>query len=294
MDDAGSHPVDALLQAGWREHGDLTLDVAERLAASLHLVQTPTHCAPFVRLLTHVYGEHLGLWDRGVELLGALRDSSVAADVAAARSIDVSIATLRYSAGEAAAVDALSAQDRISALAAASSALIARDDLTRAIAAYEQALRSAEDEATPGVLAMRGLAAGGNNLAVALEGKRDRSAAESRAMLVAAEAGLEYWKRVGTWLEEERAEYRLARSQLQAGEAMAATRSAQRCLSVCQGNDAPPFERFFAHAILALARRASGDATAFEAQRRLAAECVEQVAEGERKWFESDLAELAG
>ena len=66
--------------------------------------------------------------------------------------------------------------------------------------------------------AIRALAVGGNNLAAALEAKTDRDPTETRGMIDAAEGGLKYWKQAGTWLEEERAEYRLARSLLQAGE----------------------------------------------------------------------------
>ena len=107
---------------------------------------------------------------------------------------------------------------------------------------------------------MRILAAGGNNLAVALEAKVDRSPSETHAMLAAAEAALTYWKQAGTWLEEERAQYRLARSRLQAGEPAAAVQSAECCVAVCERNGAPPFERFFAHSVLACARRAGSSA----------------------------------
>jgi hypothetical protein len=111
-------------------------------------------------------------------------------------------------------------------------------------------------------------------------------------MLMAAEGGLRYWKQAGTWLEEERAEYRLARSRLQAGETAAAVQSAERCVRVCKRNGAPPFELFFAHAVLAFAQRAAGDGEAFEAQRREALAQLAQVPEGERKWCESDRQEL--
>ena len=62
-------------------------------------------------------------------------------------------------------------------------------------------------------------------------------------MIVAAEAALRYWKQAGTWLEEERAEYRLAKSLLIAGRAVDAVASARRCLAVCERHEAPAFER---------------------------------------------------
>ena len=111
-------------------------------------------------------------------------------------------------------------------------------------------------------------------------------------MLTAAEGALTHWTRAGTWLEEERAFYRLARSRIAAGHADAAVESAQRCVEVCASNDAPAFERFFGHAVLALALRAAGKTDEFRAQRNLAQGFYEQVPADEKSWCESDLAEL--
>ena len=61
-------------------------------------------------------------------------------------------------------------------------------------------------------------AVAGNNLAATLEEKPDRDAFETEGMLTAAQGGLHHWKLAGGWMEEERAEYRLARSLLQAGD----------------------------------------------------------------------------
>ena len=113
-------------------------------------------------------------------------------------------------------------------------------------------------------------------------------------MLSAAEAALLYWKQVGTWLEEERAEYRLSRSRLQAGDASAATRSAARCVAVCDRNDAPPFEQFFAHSVLACAHRAAGDGASFDAHRQAALRHLSQTTDGERPWCENERKELEG
>ena len=146
----------------------------------------------------------------------------------------------------------------------------------------------------PGSPAIRALAVGGNNLAAALEAKKDRDAAETEGMLVAANGGLTYWKQAGTWLEEERAEYRLTRSLLQAGRAADAIESARRCIDVCVRNDAPAIETFFGCVVLALAQRANGDAAAFAASRQQALALLERVPEDEKQWCQSDLADLGG
>ena len=111
-------------------------------------------------------------------------------------------------------------------------------------------------------------------------------------MVAAAEGGLKYWKQAGTWLEEERAEYRLTRSLLQAGEPKPAAESARRCIAVCAANDAPAFEQFFGHAVLALALRAAGDVEGFRASRAQALRLFALVAPDEQSWCKADLAEL--
>jgi tetratricopeptide (TPR) repeat protein len=284
--------LDAFLEAAWSDHGDRPQEVADRLAASLHLVQSPEQVPPFVRLLTHVFGEHLGQWQRGVALLESLR-SSPALD-ASAGPIARAAATLRYAGGDAKAVQPLCAEDRVFALANASSTFTARNELGQAISAYTEALRTAQAGLPAVSEAIRALAVGGNNLAAALEEKAERNALETESMISAAEAGLKYWKQAGTWLEEERAEYQLTRSLLRAGQPLPAVQSAQRCVEVCKRNDAPPFEQFFGHAVLALAARAAGDTGSFNTHRARALSHYAQVPQDDRKWCERELKELGG
>jgi hypothetical protein len=286
--------VDAFLKTAWADHGDRPQDVAERLSDSIGMIQAPEEFAPYVRLVTHVYGEHLGQWHVAVQLLDRLRSlPAFDASPAVATTIDQAVATMRFAAGEATALDALPLEARVSALATASSALAARDELLPAIAALERALQLAEAGLPNGSPAARALAVAGNNMAAVLEGKTERDAMQTAAMLAAAEAGLKYWKLAGTWLEEERAEYRLARSQLQAGKARDAVASAQRCIAVCRRNGAPAFELFFGFAVLALAQRSAGDREASDANRAEAMRQLERVTSEERQWCGAELAELS-
>jgi hypothetical protein len=143
-----------------------------------------------------------------------------------------------------------------------------------------------------GAPALRALAIGGDNRAATLEEKPDRSAAETAGMVTAARAGLTYWKLAGGWLEEERAEYRLVRSLLQAGDAHAAVEAARRCVEVCERNDAPAFERFFGYAALAMALGAAGDTTAATA-RATALDLHSQLPAADQRWCAADLAQLS-
>ncbi len=285
--------LDAFLKTAWDDHGDAPQDVADQLVAASKEVQTSGQVAPFVRLLVHVYGEHLGQWQQGVGLLASLRQQlACVPDAAATDALQKAVATLRYASGDATALEGLERPLRASALATAASAFAGRSEMARAIAAFTEALRTAELGLPEGSPSVRDLAVASNNLATTLEEKANRQPSETTAMLLAAHAALKYWKLAGTWLEEERAEYRLARSLLQAGQADAAVEPAQRCVDVCSRNGAPAFELFFGYAVLGIAQRASGQTDAFLHSQTEALAQWQHVPEADREWCQSDLDEL--
>jgi hypothetical protein len=284
---------DEFLKAAWADHGDRPEEVAERLPGAVALMTAPANVPSFASLTTHVLGEHLGQWQRGIDLLETVRSSPmVEAGSTGDASLKRNIAALGFAGGDAAVLESLSSEDRACALAVAASAFAGRNEFKRAIAAYSDAIGVARQGLPEKSPALRALAIGGNNLAAALEGKNDRDAVETEGMIAAAEGGLEYWKQAGTWLETERAEYRLARSQLQAGKAQAAVESAKRCVQVCEANNAPAFEKFFGFAVLAMAQRAADDKQSFTESRERALRELEQVPQDEKQWCDSDLKEI--
>ena len=66
----------------------------------------------------------------------------------------------------------------------------------------------------------------------------------------------------------------------------------QECVDVCTAHDAPPFERFFGHAVLAVALRGAGRPEAAARAKAQALAEYEQVPEAERTWCATELAEL--
>ena len=283
---------DAFLEAAWAEHAEHPAEVADRIAASLDLVTQSERVEPFVRLLAHVYGEHLGAYDAAVALLETLASRELCAPSAAARAIPVRIAALRHAAGSAEALAGLSPDESVTALALAAAMLAGRHDHARAIELYRHAVQRSARVLPKASPVARALAVAGNNLACALEEHPQRSAEQTAGMVMAAECALAFWKIAGTWLEEERAEYRLARSLLAAGRADAAVRAAQRCIDVCEVNDAPVMERFFGHVALALAHAAGSDGESFETACAKALALHETISHDERAWCEADLSEL--
>lgn len=284
---------DTFIDTVWTDHADRAAEVAMRLEAQTARVETAQQVAPYAALVAHVLGEHLGEWERGIRLLHALRALPAGhADASAAATLARHEAALRYASGDTPPFDALAPDEQIAAFAAAASMLAGRGEWTRAIRTLDDALKGAEGGLPDGSPAIRALAVAGNNIAAALEEKPDRDAQQTRAMLVAAHTGLTYWRRAGTWLEEERAECRLARSMLQAGDAADAALAAQRCIDVCATNDAPAFDRFLGHVALALAQRALGQPALFEATRAQARGWHARIPTEEQGWCTIELAEL--
>ena len=284
---------DEMIEQAWDDHGDHAEAVADRLAAAAPTIGAQAQFAPFARIVTHVYGEHLGDCERGVALLSSLRKLPGYSDTPEVGGIVTrSVAALRFVGGDAGAAATLGVEDRVSALATAASALTARGEFRRALDAYADAVRLAPSLPARSA-AFRALAIGGNNLSAALEERANRTPAETEGMIAAARGGLAFWRKSGTWLEEERALYRLARSLLAAGQPGEAALCAQQCGKLCDDNHAPAFERFFASAVLARALREDGRQADYRQVRNEALDWFDAVPDDERDWCEADLAELA-
>ena len=284
--------LDDVLARGWDDHADRPAEVAAQLSASLHLIETADQCARAARLLAHVHGEHRGQWQQGIDALEALRSLPAAAGIPASGALGRGIATLRHASGAPDALTGLSADDRVTVLSDVAAALAGRGDHHAALTAYAQALTLADRALLDGSPAHRALAIGGNNLAAALEEKPGRDDFETAGMVGAARAALRSWTLAGGWLEHERAHYRLACSLLQAGDPIAAARSAQDGIEVCERHDAPALELFFLHAVQAMARRAADDLPGFEASRRHAHHLHDRIADDERRWCTTELKAL--
>ncbi len=120
--------LDTLLKTAWNDHGDAPQAVADVLAANCSRVEASAQVPPFVRLLIHVYGEHLGQWHQGVELLSSLcQQLAFTPDEAASVALQKAEATLRYASGDTTALDDLVDPLRASVLASAASAFAGRN-----------------------------------------------------------------------------------------------------------------------------------------------------------------------
>jgi hypothetical protein len=297
---------DEFLSQGWADHAADPRGVWDRLPRALALVEQPRHGAALAGLAAHVAGEHLGRFDDGVAFLEDLAGlpgwDAATPEAKAVRRLEAALHLCAGRKAEAARCEAQGrsggslpgASDRIRVLATAAAALAGQG---RA----EMALRWLEDARTlaaygPGKEdpAARALAVAGNNLAVALEQKAERTPQERRLMLLAARTGRRWWEVAGGWREVERAEYRLAMSHLKAGDpASVALRHARACESIVKENGAEPGEAFFAKEVLARAHAAAGDRAAAHRARDDAAALLPRVEdEGFRSFCAAELASL--
>jgi hypothetical protein len=284
---------DGFIETAWNDHAAQAEAVAERLHQSLALIEAPERIAPYARLVTHVFGEHLARWNDGITLLESMRQCSGWRDAAADQDLlKRYIAALHYAAGNPAALAGLAAEERVTALAIATAALMGQNDYAGAISTFEQAVQLVDPAWTATSPSFRALAVGGNSLACGLEEKPDRDEVQSQGMVSAAAAALKYWTVAGTWLEQERAEYRLCNSLLKAGRSAEAITHAQQCLAICAANGAAPFEQFFGYAALAMAQRANHDTALFLASRAQALHFYAQVPADEQVSCATDLAAL--
>ncbi len=139
----------------------------------------------------------------------------------------------------------------------------------------------------------RALAVTGNNLASALEETPERSADERDLMILAAQTARHHWAIAGTWLETERAEYRLANTWLQAGDLAQARVHARACLEIVAANNGAALERLFGWEALGLVERAAGNAAGHAQALARAREAFAELDESDQSWCGASIDKLA-
>jgi len=288
---------DSFMGRAWDEHAEQPAAVAERIETEgLALVRAVSEgqdkaIARLAHLAQHVHGGHLAQWQRGVRLQETLI-ALPGCTGATATQLRRGIAGLALGSGEPGARAALPPAERVAAAALAASNL-AEHDAARAAALLATAAAEEAALALPDThAAVRALAVAGNTIAGTLEERPARSAAERALMIAGAEAGRRYWARAGTWLETERAEYRLSRSWCLAGDAVAARRHALECLRIVAENGNTPLEVFFGQEALAWAEQAAGDRAACAAAVAAAAETFPLLEASDRGWCQPTLDRL--
>jgi hypothetical protein len=286
---------DSFLDQAWNDHPTQAAEVAERLASpGLALVQDERQLGELAALAQHVHGQHLGRWAEGVafqQQLAAL--PLLAPGSATAQALQRHATVLQLAGGLATLSPALPPAER-TRLQALTAAALALHDSPRAGTLLQAAVDGAAalPDADP---AVRALAAGSNNLASALQDEAQLSGAQQQLMVQAARVARASWERAGTWLEVERADYRLALCLARAGDTGPARAHAQACLARVQAQPepgAPALEHFFGWECLARVEAAAGDAAAQARAQQQAEAWFARLAEADQAWCRASLDAL--
>ncbi len=290
---------DRWIDAAWNEHARDAAGVAARLETEgAALANDDAALGRLAHLAHHLHGDHLGSLAEGRALLARLAAHPAAGEATQAQ-LCLYDASLALTGGEAGPLAALppSAGARVQALAAAN---LAERDAARAGALLAAAAATAAAAPADGAEALpdtdpavRAVAVAGNNIAAALEERAARTPAETALMLQAARTGLVFWRRAGSWLQAERAHYRLAHSLLKAGEPAAARQEAQACLDLVAANGDEPLEAFFGWEALALAGAAAGDPAGHARALAQARAAFARLPADDQAWCRASLDKLA-
>lgn len=273
------------LNQAWNDHATDSVQVAANLSEGLKLINQENQIAQMAQLVTHVLGEHLGRWNDGVQALQQLKQMpafKIGTD--GDKAITRSIASLELASGKRSNVEDVPTSEQIRVLTIAASALSEQRHIEKAQTLFHKAVEIAQLGLPKEDPANRALAVTGNNLACALEERSSRSSAETELMILAAQTARKYWEIAGTWLEVERAEYRLAMSYLKSGDLVRSLKHAQIGLEIMQENNAPALEFFFGYEALALAEKAKGNAVGFTMAYEQAKANFEKLSEDDKSW----------
>ncbi len=284
---------DAFIDQAWTDHASDSASVAARLPLAMAAVTSAQQLAQLAHLGQHVHGSHLARWSEGIAFqqeLAALPCCAPGSNEAASLARNISSLRLAGGLGDDRVGRAESDRIRLSALAAIH---LVEHDAARAAAYLDEALSmAATADMPPADPAHRALAVAGNNIAATLEEKRGRSSEERRLMILAAQTGRRHWAIAGTWLETERAEYRLAMTWLQADDTAQARQHAQNCLEIVQANGSVPLEAFFGWEALGCVERAAGNATGHAQAISQAEAAFASLADSDKGWCQASLDKL--
>ena len=277
------------------QHADQPLAITAALTARAASLPADADGAEAIRLAEHVWLAHAADTSGLQAFLDAL-PATLSDDASTAPSLQRADGALAWLAGQVAKTQPDATRWRV---------------LQNVVLAMAAQGRSAEalgllqaDEATARALgpsdAGQAFAATANNVASHLQDRPRGDEARDSLMLQAAAIARRAWENAGSWMQVERADYRLALCHAAAGQGAEAVEHARRCLADCMadcvaaGDQADALEHFFAHEALVRAHRAAGDAAAAGAAVQRMQVLLADIAEadGLRAWCADVLSAL--
>ena len=263
----GGELIKNLIRDGWGYHDTESERLAGELeAASLDELagNEPAQC---LMLANHTIGEHLGDWPRARRFAEAVRgtredpfeNARFAAHLAVARYMNDAASAAQEAEINSlkAAKDPIDAYLTVKALLAGALAGSGRVAEAGLVIGAANRLASGLDKAAASA---RGMAVANNNIASELVESGELNPDQIRLMLDCAEAAHTFWKRCGTWVNEERALYLLALVSNRVGEHARALEHATAALEVIATNGEEAVDEAFIRLAAATAHRGLSEA----------------------------------
>ena len=251
-----------ILKTGWAKHPDQPLEVAETLKKIDPLEIDSRDLAAYIKLLIHVYGGHLNQFSDALRVLENIQSKRQSKEYALSVGLALVHTCLfqeelaRFFIEEASQLE-FPQSTRVQVYAwAVSEMLHSRPSTDEALGLFMAAVDLSDLVQGGKDPAARSLAVAGNNVACKLDEKTQLSPEELKLMQQGAHTARKFWELAGTWLETERAEYRLCMSYLKAQETTKALFHARECERICLENNADSFEWFFVNEALTKVYRA--------------------------------------
>lgn len=275
-----------LIRDGWGYHDTESERLADELEAAN--LDEPAQC---LMLSNHTIGEHLGDWARARRFAEA---ASEAGTVGWGNpKVGVHLAVARYMddapvAAQQAEIDALrEVDDPLDVY------LLVKSALARALAGSGRCADAglvirAANRLAAGLgesrASDRGMAVANNNLASELVESENLDEEQLGLMLDCAEAAHTFWKRCGTWVNEERALYLLALANNRVGNHARAIGFVNAALDVIAGNGEEPVDEAFI-------RLAAATAHVGLSETASAAECLAKADQLSATWTDQSLVD---
>ena len=280
------------LDQAWTDHATDSLKVSQNFQTGFNLLQKEDEVSDLAHLLSHVMGQHLGKWQDGIGWLNKLQSHPLAKSQDNQIALSRYIASLEIASGKRKNLEEFSTSDQIRIYALATNAVSEQKNPERTKSFFVSALELAQLGLAKDDPANRSLAVTGNNLASTLEEMETRSPQEVELMILAAETGRKYWEIAGTWMQIERAEYRLSQTYLKAGNLKKALEHAQNCIEISNENSAPALELFFGYEALALAEKARNNNIGFSKAVEQVISLFDKLNNDDKSWCNASLIKL--
>ncbi|SMF82216.1 hypothetical protein [Pseudobacteriovorax antillogorgiicola] len=277
----------------WARHGQDPHGVAERLIHGVSLIKSEQDLIALLKISYHVTISHLKDLSQFEAVLESLQSHSE-------EHPDLRVAELSAKFSEAASLNMRPAEEqsqkstayKVSSYALASASFAHQGNWDEAKKHLELAKKYVDDGNAESE-GLRDLAVSSNNIALDVESETSIPDPTATALMIdAALTARKYWEMIGSWLEVERAEYRLSASYLKAQNLDLARQAARNGISICENNGTDPLELFFAYEALAKVENTAQQLSAYaEAVTRME-EMFELIGPDNQPWCQSILESI--